>query len=226
MNKEIVLQVRDICQSFGKGEARIDVLNKVNFSIKAGEIVALMGPSGMGKSTLLHIMGMLEKQKCGEILLNGEETFYKSDAKKTYLRRENMGFVYQFHHLQGEFSAIENVMLPQLLAGKKKKPAKEKAKELLTMVGLDHRLNHRPAKLSGGEQQRVSIARALANDPKILLADEPTGNLDKDTSNQVFDLLLGIVKEKNMSCLFATHNEKLAKKANRILQLDKIQEEI
>jgi len=219
-----LIEIRDICQSFGKGRAKINVLKNVNFDIESGETVALMAQSGAGKSTLLHIIGLLEKQKSGEVFLNNKKTFKKSDGKKTKLRRNNIGFVYQAHHLQGEFTALENVMLPQLLARVNRKKAKARALELLELVGLSDRTTHRPAELSGGEQQRVALARALANKPKLLLADEPTGNLDKDTAKEVFNLLLTIAKEQNMACLFATHNNALAKKADRILKLDKVQE--
>ena len=219
-----LIEIRDVCQSFGRGRAKIDVLTKANFSVDSGEIVALMAESGAGKSTLLHIMGLLEKQKSGEVLLHNKKTFKKTDGYKTKLRRDNIGFVYQFHHLQGEFTALENVMLPQLIAKVNKHQAKARALELLELVGLADRITHRPSELSGGEQQRVAIARALANRPKILLADEPTGNLDKGTAKEVFDLLMKIVKEQDMACFFATHNQALAKKADRILKLDQIQE--
>jgi lipoprotein-releasing system ATP-binding protein len=222
MNK--VLEIKNVYQSFGKGHTKVDVLKNVNFSIEKGEIVALMAPSGAGKSTLLHIIGLLEKQKDGEVLINNKKTFKLSDSKKTKTRRENIGIIYQFHHLQGEFTALENVMIPQLIAKVSRRKAKKRALELLDLVKLSHRIKHKPSELSGGEQQRVSIARALANNPKILLADEPTGNLDKDTAKEIFDLLLQIVKREQMACLFATHNNALAKKANRILNLEKIQE--
>ncbi|MCV6599615.1 MAG: ABC transporter ATP-binding protein [Alphaproteobacteria bacterium] len=219
-----IIEIRNIFQSFGKGRAKIDVLNNVNFEINSGETVALMAQSGAGKSTLLHIIGLLEKQKSGEVLIANKKTFKKSDGYKTKIRRENIGFVYQFHHLQGEFTALENVMIPMIISKMTKKEAKEKSLKLLSSVGLADRVNHKPAELSGGEQQRVAIARALANKPKILLADEPTGNLDKKTAKEIFDLLLTLCKEQKMACLFATHNQALAKKADRILKLDKVQE--
>lgn len=219
-----IIEVRNIFQSFGKGRAKIDVLNNVNFEINSGETVALMAQSGAGKSTLLHIIGLLEKQKSGEVLIANKKTFKKSDGYKTKIRRENIGFVYQFHHLQGEFTALENVMIPMIISKMNKKEAKEKSLKLLSSVGLADRVNHKPAELSGGEQQRVAIARALANKPKILLADEPTGNLDKKTAKEILDLLLTLCKEQKMACLFATHNQALAKKADRILKLDKVQE--
>lgn len=219
-----IIEVRNIFQSFGKGRAKIDVLNNVNFEINSGETVALMAQSGAGKSTLLHIIGLLEKQKSGEVLITNKKTFKKGDGYKTKIRRENIGFVYQFHHLQGEFTALENVMIPMLISKVNKQEAKEKSLKLLSSVGLSDRVNHKPAELSGGEQQRVAIARALANSPKILLADEPTGNLDKNTAKEIFDLLLTLCKEQEMACLFATHNQALAKKADRILKLEKIQD--
>jgi len=218
----IFLETKNISQSFGKGRAKIDVLKKVNLSIAEGEIVALMAPSGTGKSTLLHILGLLEKSKSGEVIINGKKTSKLSDSRRTKVRRDNIGFVYQFHNLQGEFTALENIMIPQLFAKVSKKKAKERAIELLDLVGLKNRSKHIPAKLSGGEQQRVSIARALANSPKLLLADEPTGNLDIATATEVFNMLLEAVRTENMACLFATHNEELAKKADRILRLDEI----
>lgn len=219
-----IIQLKNICQSFGKGRAKIDVLKNIDLEINSGEIVALMAQSGAGKSTLLHIIGLLEKQKSGEVLINNKTTSKKSDGAKTKIRRDNIGFVYQSHHLQGEFTALENVMLPQLIAKVNKKKAKARSLELLSLVGLADRVTHRPSELSGGEQQRVAIARALANKPKILIADEPTGNLDKKTAKEVFDLLLKLVKEQNMACLFATHNQTLGKKADKIIKLDKIQE--
>ncbi|MBO4285312.1 MAG: ABC transporter ATP-binding protein [Alphaproteobacteria bacterium] len=219
MNKTPTLKLSDISKHFYQGGQRLDVLKKLNLEIKPKEIVALVGPSGSGKSTLLQIAGLLEQPSSGQVFLDGTDCGASSDALRTTLRRDYLGFVYQYHNLLSDFNALENVMLPQLIAGKSKKEALEKGGWLLERLGLKERLQHRPAELSGGEQQRVAIARALANTPKILLADEPTGNLDPNTSDNVFLELLNIVKETGLSALIATHNMDLAGKMDRELLL-------
>lgn len=220
MNKSApVLELKKIVKSFKQGSQKLEVLRGVDLDIQAGEVVALLGPSGSGKSTMLQIAGLLDQPTKGEIYLNGQKCSKLNDGMRTLLRRDYLGFVYQYHNLLGDFDALENVVLPQLIAGKKKKEAEERAKWLLSRLGLEKRLKHRPATLSGGEQQRVAIARALANAPKLLLADEPTGNLDPKTSHVVFSELVTIVKETGLSALIATHNFELADKMDRKVTL-------
>jgi len=187
--------------------------------LREGEIVALVGPSGSGKSTLLHLAGLLEKPDGGNVYVNGRDAAALSDDERTAIRREEIGFVYQFHHLLAEFTALENVMLPQMAAGRPRREAKARAAELLSMLGLSERFHHLPGKLSGGEQQRVAIARALANAPAVLLADEPTGNLDVHTADIVFEALLGIVRAQGVAALIATHNPALAQRMDRRVTL-------
>lgn len=218
--KETVLELKQICKSFRQGSQKLDVLTGVDLEIKSGEIVALIGPSGSGKSTLLQIAGLLETPSSGEIYLNRQNCSKLGDGLRTLLRRDFLGFVYQYHNLLPDFSAEENVMLPQLIAGRKAKAARERAAWLLERLNLGSRLKHRPAEMSGGEQQRVAIARALANAPKLLLADEPTGNLDPKTSDVVFAELLNIVKETGLSALIATHNMELASALDRKVRLE------
>lgn len=218
MNKT-TLCFKKVCKNFVQGNEVLKVLKDVNLEIKPKEIVALIGPSGSGKSTLLQIAGLLESPTSGSIFINGEPCFGASDALRTGLRRDYLGFVYQYHNLLPDFSALENVIIPQIIAGTKYKDAQEKANWLLQRLGLSERRNHRPAELSGGEQQRVAIARALANTPKLLLADEPTGNLDPATSDNVFLALLEVVKETGLSALIATHNIELAHKMDREVSL-------
>ena len=218
--KETVLELKQICKSFWQGPQKLDVLTGVDLEIKSGEIVALIGPSGSGKSTLLQIAGLLETPSSGEIYLNRQNCSKLGDGLRTLLRRDFLGFVYQYHNLLPDFSAEENVMLPQLIAGRKAKVARERAAWLLERLNLGSRLKHRPAEMSGGEQQRVAIARALANAPKLLLADEPTGNLDPKTSDVVFAELLNIVKETGLSALIATHNMELASAMDRKVRLE------
>jgi lipoprotein-releasing system ATP-binding protein len=217
---ETVLELRGVSRSFRQGSGRLEVLRQVSLAVAPGEIVALIGPSGAGKSTLLQISGLLEPPTSGEILIKGEPAGRLSDARRTELRRTAIGFVYQYHHLLPEFSAAENVILPQMIAGLSRRKARGRALELLAMVGLSQRAEHRPAQLSGGEQQRVAIARALANGPALLLADEPTGNLDHTTADGVFSMLVKLVRAVGLGALVATHNLALADQMDRILALD------
>ncbi|MCQ2914232.1 MAG: ABC transporter ATP-binding protein [Alphaproteobacteria bacterium] len=210
-----VLVLKNVRRSFVQGNSIIDVLKGIDLSILKGEMVALVGPSGAGKSTMLHVTGLLENPNEGDVYLNGTPCANMNDAMRTKMRRDYLGFIYQSHNLLPEFNALENVMLPQMIAGVKKKEAKDYAVFLLEKMGLADRLKHRPAQLSGGEAQRVAIARALANKPHILLADEPTGNLDPITSETVFSFLLKIVRETGLSALIATHNLDLAERMDR-----------
>ena len=219
VTSEAVLELRGIRQSFKQAVGKLDVIAAADLAINAGEMVALIGPSGSGKSTLLHITGLLEKAVAGDVIINGQPTSQMGDAERTALRRNSMGFVYQYHHLLPEFSALENVVLPQMIAGKTRSAAKPVAAQLLSRVGLGQRLDHRPAKLSGGEQQRVAIARALANNPTILLADEPTGNLDSATGREIIDLLLSLTDEYGMTLMVATHDVEVAAGCDRIVRL-------
>ena len=208
-----------VCRTYRSEGGDLEILRGVDLVLKAGEIVALVAPSGTGKSTLLHLAGLLEQPDDGSVTIAGRNAGALSDAERTAIRRDEIGFVYQFHHLLGEFSAIENVYLPQMIAGVPRQAARQRARELLDAFGLDSRKNHLPGKLSGGEQQRVAIARALANAPKLLLADEPTGNLDVATAGGVFDQLLSIVRGQNVAALIATHNPDLAARMDRIVTL-------
>ena len=214
-----VLVVRDLRRSFEQGGVRIDVLRGVDFSVRAGEIVALLGPSGSGKSTLLQAVGLLEGGFEGSIEIEGRSVEKASDRERTELRRDKLGFVYQFHHLLPDFNAAENVIIPQMIHGATAAEARARAETLLTTLGLGERLTHRPSKLSGGEQQRVAVARALANKPALVLADEPTGNLDEATADVVFAEFLRLVREEAGAALVATHNERLAAKMDRVLRL-------
>lgn len=217
---DVALELKGVEQRFRQaGNGWLEVIRKADLKLQRGEMVALVGPSGSGKSTLLHIAGLLEHQAAGDVIVAGNSTADISDDRRTALRRTAMGFVYQYHHLLPEFSALENVVIPQMIAGKTRKQAAERARELLTRVGLGARLSHRPAKLSGGEQQRVAIARALANEPSILLADEPTGNLDLHTSESVFELLENLVREDGVAALIATHNLDIARRMDRTVTL-------
>ena len=219
MNKP-VLELASIKKSFSKGSSnKIDVLKGVNLQLFPGEIVALVAPSGAGKSTLLQIAGLLDKPLSGKIFIDGQEIQNESDNQLTMIRRREIGFVYQFHHLLPEFSSRENIDLPQLSNGVPSKDAQRRSNELLDLVNLANRSVHRPAELSGGAQQRIAICRALANKPKIILADEPTGNLDQNTTLSVFESLLKIVKKTNLAALIATHNLDLAKRMDRVVEL-------
>jgi lipoprotein-releasing system ATP-binding protein len=219
-NGASMLTLAGVSRGFGRGETRIEVIREASFTIERAAIVALIGPSGSGKSTLLHMCGLLEPPEAGEIRLNGTRADTLDDARRTQLRRSTIGFVYQYHHLLPEFSALENVVIPQLIAGASRRKAEARAHELLARVGLAQRETHRPAELSGGEQQRVAIARALANAPRLLLADEPTGNLDPHTADGVFLLLAELVRDNGLAALIATHNLELTKRMDRILRID------
>jgi lipoprotein-releasing system ATP-binding protein len=214
-----VLRLERLERAYTQGNRRIEVLKGASASFFPGETVALLGPSGAGKSTLLHIAGLLERPDGGQVLVNGVDCGRLSDNDQTRMRRMEVGFVYQFHHLLPEFSALENVALPQLILGLSRKEADARAKDLLSSLGLAERWDHRPAQLSGGEQQRVAIARALANDPKVLLADEPTGNLDPPTAERVFEQLLKLVRQSGVAAVIATHNLDLAARMDRVLRL-------
>ena len=213
------LSLQGIRRTFVQGDRRLDVLRGVSVDLHPGEIVAMVGQSGSGKSTLLHIAGLLERPDDGEVVVDGKATVRMADRDRTGLRRQYLGFVYQYHHLLPEFSAVENVMLPQMLNGVSRAAARKRATELLGLVRLGDRLDHRPGRLSGGEQQRVAIARAVANAPRVLLADEPTGNLDSATAEAVFQQLLALVRETGMAALVATHNPELASRMDRTVHL-------
>ncbi|MEM7619603.1 MAG: ABC transporter ATP-binding protein [Pseudomonadota bacterium] len=219
-HKYPILSLRKVERNFVQGSRRIRVLQGVSADLYAGQTVALVGPSGSGKSSLLHIIGMLEKPNGGSVLLDGKACMELSDRERTMLRRREIGFVYQFHQLLPEFSAVENVVIPQLICGIGRRKAKYQAEELLTALGLEERLHHRPAELSGGEQQRVAIARAVVNRPRLLLADEPTGNLDPETGKRVFNQLIKIVQATGLAAIIATHNFELAKSMDRVLRLE------
>ncbi len=213
------LRLGKIVKTFRQGERALHILDGVSCAVRAGELVGLVGPSGAGKSTLLHIAGLLERADGGEVVIEGRAASRLDDGARTALRRGTIGFVYQFHHLLPEFSARENIVLPQMIAGVAKGEAEQRADGLLAAVGLSERASHRPGRLSGGEQQRVAIARALANNPAILLADEPTGNLDPETSDGVFEQLMSLVRQNNLAALVATHNMALAARMDRTLAL-------
>ena len=217
--KEPVVRLSGLTRSFVQGGETIAVLRGVDLAIQPGEIVGLLGPSGSGKSTLLQAVGLLEGGFGGRIAIGGVDASSLSADARTGLRRDSIGFVYQFHHLLPDFSALENVVLPQLVAGVERGVAEERARELLTQLGLGARLTHRPSQLSGGEQQRVAVARALANRPALVLADEPTGNLDEATAEKVLDALLALVRGSGSAALIATHNERLAARMDRVVRL-------
>ena len=219
MNEVPVLRLENVARRYVQGDATLEVFRNVSLAVARGELVALVGQSGAGKSSLLHMAGMLEAASEGEIWIDGMAVSALPERERTRLRRDRLGFVYQAHHLLPEFSALENVMLPQLIAGQSKPDAAREARRLLESLGLGQRLAHRPAQLSGGEQQRVAIARALANHPSLLLADEPTGNLDPKTAAGVFDALLALVHAEGLAALVATHNVELADRMDRTLVL-------
>ncbi|KFC72464.1 Lipoprotein releasing system ATP-binding protein LolD [Devosia sp. LC5] len=213
------LVLTDVHRHYGSGDTIVRVLEAANLTVKSGEMVALVAPSGAGKSTLLHLSGLLESPQGGEIEITGVKTSQLGDRGRTQLRRSTVGYVYQFHHLLPEFTALENVTMPQLIAGKGQTEADKRSMELLDLLGVGQRASHRPAELSGGEQQRIAIARAAANHPKVILADEPTGNLDPETSDLVFAALGSLIKTEGAAALIATHNHDLARKADRIVTL-------
>lgn len=216
---DVHLKLSQVHRHYGEGDTIVRVLEAADLEVRAGEMVAIVAPSGAGKSTLLHVSGLLEKPQAGEVEIVGTPTSKLNERGRTLLRRNTIGYVYQFHHLLPEFSALENVMLPQLIAGQSPRAATERAQELLDSLGIGPRALHRPAELSGGEQQRVAIARAAANHPRIILADEPTGNLDPTTSGIVFDALMNLIVNENAAALIATHNHELAKRAHRIVTI-------
>jgi lipoprotein-releasing system ATP-binding protein len=217
---EPVLSLRGVERRFESGSGELVVLNGVDLDIMPGEIVGLVGPSGSGKSSLLHAAGLLEEPSAGEVRIAGVAAWEKSDAARTELRRLKIGFVYQFHHLLPEFDALDNVALPALIAGRPRRECSEEAKRLLTLMGLEQRIHHQPAQLSGGEQQRVAMARAMINKPVLILADEPTGNLDPDTSTAVFAALSELARNQGVAALIATHNLELTKYMDRVMTLD------
>ena len=220
MNEPVFpLSLRGIKRTFVQGDRRLEVLRGITLDLKPGEIVALVGQSGSGKSTLLHIAGLLERADEGEVIVDGKSAGTANDRERTVLRRQFLGFIYQYHHLLPEFTAAENVILPQMLNGRSRREARARADELLALVQLKDRSDHRPGRLSGGEQQRVAIARAVANAPRVLLADEPTGNLDSSTADAVFRQLLVLVRETGMAALVATHNPDLAARMDRTVTL-------
>jgi len=216
---KVVLQAKGIKRDFQNGETLLSILKGVDLTLHAGEVVALVGASGTGKSTLLQIIGLLDKPTQGSVHIDGVAVDFSDDKKRTALRSNALGFVYQAHHLMTDFTALENVMMPMLIAGYSKKEAREKAINLLGMVNLAERLDHAPSKLSGGERQRVALARAISNDPHILLADEPTGNLDEGTSDRVMEALLKTVRQTGLAAIIATHDSQVARKMDRVLML-------
>ena len=220
MRQAAALELRGVARSYAEGTGRLDIFQNLDLSVHPGEIVALVGQSGSGKSSLLHIAGLLEAPTAGEVFIAGQNCSALDDAARTRIRRIGIGFVYQFHHLLPEFSALENVMMPQLIAGETREAAKTRALDLLSRMGLSPRATHRPAELSGGEQQRVAIARAIANRPLLLIADEPTGNLDPTTAAVVQDELLRLIREEGLGALVATHNLELAAGMSRVARLE------
>jgi lipoprotein-releasing system ATP-binding protein len=216
-----ILKLSGLTKTYNKGKpSEVQVLRGADLDIQPGEVVALVAPSGAGKSTLLHIAGLLDTPDAGHVAIGGQEMTKLSDRRRTQVRRADVGFIYQFHHLLPEFTALENIVLPQLAAGVSRREAEGRARELLAQVGVEPRADHRPAALSGGEQQRVAFCRALANAPRLLLADEPTGNLDPDTSDRVFGALMELVRGTGLSALIATHNLELAARMDRVVRMD------
>lgn len=218
-NQAPVLHLERVMRVYTQGPRQVNVLNGATATIHPGEAVALVGPSGAGKSTLLHIAGLLETPDTGRVFIDGQDCTHMLDGARTRVRRRRLGFIYQFHQLLPEFSAIENVAIPLMIAGVSKRSAKERAGQLLISMGLEHRLRHRPPELSGGEQQRTAICRALANSPRLILADEPTGNLDPKTSARVFDAFMSLIRQTGVSALIATHDMALASRMDRVLQM-------
>jgi lipoprotein-releasing system ATP-binding protein len=220
MNLRPALELQNIARVYGEGETRLQIFKDLSLTIVPGEIVGLVGQSGAGKSSLLHIAGLLEKPTEGEVVIAGQQCNHLDDEARTRIRRIGVGFVYQFHHLLPEFSALENVVIPQLIAATPKADAEKRAKDLLGRLGLSHRITHRPSELSGGEKQRVAIARALANRPLLLLADEPTGNLDPPTGEMVHQEFTRLIQEEGLGALIATHNIDFAKRMSRVMRLE------
>ncbi len=220
MNKQSILQCENLTMRYTQGGLNVEVLKGVNFNINVGERVAIMGASGSGKSTLLHLLGGLEKPTGGKVILNGTDLNNVSGAKLASLRNSSLGFIYQFHHLLGEFTVLENVAMPLLIGGKSVAEARHDATRLLQRVGLGHRVEHKPGELSGGERQRAAVARALINKPGVVLADEPTGNLDSKTAEDVFQLMLELNQELNVSFLIVTHDHELAGKMGKVLHME------
>jgi lipoprotein-releasing system ATP-binding protein len=216
---DVHLKLTQVHRHFGQGATQVRVLEAADLVVKGGELVAIVAPSGAGKSTLLHIGGLLERPQQGEVEVVGQPTAQMSERGRTLLRRTTIGYVYQFHHLLPEFTATENITIPQLIAGKSQSEADKRSQQLLELLGVGQRGHHRPAELSGGEQQRIAIARAAANHPRIILADEPTGNLDPATSDKVFEALAGLIRNEGAAALIATHNHDLARRADRIVTL-------
>jgi lipoprotein-releasing system ATP-binding protein len=220
MTARIALELKSVERHYGEGEDRLSILQGADFALHAGETVALVAPSGTGKSTLLHIAGLLERPDAGEVIVNGQSCGALPDSERTSIRRNEIGFVYQFHHLLPEFTALENIMMPQLISGLNVKEAQVRAEQLLDYMRIGQRGSHRPSELSGGEQQRVAIARAVANAPMVLLADEPTGNLDPKTAGYVFEALDALVRQSGLAAIIATHNHELAGRMDRRITLD------
>jgi lipoprotein-releasing system ATP-binding protein len=218
--RKTVLKLSGVERHYGQGETTLSILNGADFELRSGEIVALVAPSGTGKSTLLHLAGLLEHPDAGEVEVGGHSCNDLPDERRTAIRRSEIGFVYQFHHLLPEFTAIENIMMPQLIGGLSKTEARGRAAQLLDYMRIGHRAEHRPAELSGGEQQRVAIARAVANAPRVLLADEPTGNLDPTTASYVFEALEALVRQSGLAALIATHNHELAGRMDRRVTIE------
>lgn len=220
MNDTVIIQCQHLIKRYQQGDLDVEVLKGIDLSINAGERVAIMGASGSGKSTLLHLLGGLEKATAGKVILDGENLNTISAHRLSKLRNRSLGFIYQFHHLLGEFSILENVAMPVLIAGESVKQARVKALELLDRVGLGHRVEHKPGELSGGERQRAAVARALINQPKCILADEPTGNLDSKTAEQIYQLMLELNQELQVSFLVVTHDSELAQRMDRVLHME------
>ncbi len=220
MTARVALKLTGVDRHYGQGETVLSILKGADFTLRSGEIAALVAPSGTGKSTLLHVAGLLERPDAGDVVVNGHSCATLGDEERTAIRRNEIGFVYQFHHLLPEFSALENIMMPQLIAGLPKAEARERAKQLLDYMRIGHRGDHRPSELSGGEQQRVAIARAVANAPLLLLADEPTGNLDPETAGYVFEALQALVRQSGLAALIATHNHEIAALMDRRVTIE------
>ena len=216
---EIILKAHNITRSYFEGKVQTDVLKNVNIDIYSDKLTAIIGKSGSGKSTLLHILGTLDTPTSGELIYKGEDLTKFSSNKKAEFRNQNLGFVYQFHHLLGDFSALENVMMPLLIGGISTKEAKERATSYLEKVGLSHRINYKPSEMSGGERQRVAIARAVSNKPNIILADEPTGNLDAQNASDIFDLFMDLAKNEHVAVVMVTHDNGLAQKCDLVYQM-------